>query len=188
MKCHYFLLVTALALFVDVDAFGWDGKAGDEETKKERTVCHRKNETSLQEPRYEMIDDFLLDKYTGNVFYVYVLFSKTEKILLDRESAGSDVVPDHEHVNYQLIVNGTSRIHITCSISSQVTCGTSVTFPLKRRGFSICLRCSEKLNRLVSRALLLPVQNPMLSVACLYPVACAPLTCPVPPRILYADK
>lgn len=36
MKCHYFLLVTALALFVDVDAFGWDGKAGDEETKKER--------------------------------------------------------------------------------------------------------------------------------------------------------
>ncbi len=104
MKCHYFLLVTALALFVDVDAFGWDGKAGDEETKKERTVCHRKNETSLQEPRYEMIDDFLLDKYTGNVFYVYVLFSKTEKILLDRESAGSDVVPDHEHVNYQLIV------------------------------------------------------------------------------------
>ncbi len=51
-----------------------------------------------------MIDDFLLDKYTGNVFYVYVLFSKTEKIMLDRESAGSDVVPDHEHVNYQLIV------------------------------------------------------------------------------------
>ena len=104
MKCHYFLLVTALALFVDVAAFGWNGKAGDGETKKERTVCRRKNETSLQEPRYEMIDDFLLDKYTGNVFYVYVLFSKTEKIMLDRESAGSDVVPDHEHVNYQLIV------------------------------------------------------------------------------------
>lgn len=104
MKCHYFLLVTALALFVDVAAFGWDGKAGDEETKKERTVCRRKNETSLQEPRYEMIDDFLLDKYTGNVFYVYVLFSKAEKIMLNRESAGSDVVHDHEHVNYQLIV------------------------------------------------------------------------------------
>ncbi len=35
MKCHYFLLVMALALFVDVDAFGWDGKAGDEETRKD---------------------------------------------------------------------------------------------------------------------------------------------------------
>lgn len=105
MKCRCFLLVTALVLAADVAASGWDGKEGADEHKKEKLECCRKNETSLQGPRYEMIDDFLLDKYTGDVFYVYVFFSKAEKILLNRESADSDVVPDQEHVNYQLIVN-----------------------------------------------------------------------------------
>ena len=166
MKCHYFLLVTALALFVDVAAFGWDGKAGDEETKKERTVCRRKNETSLQEPRYEMIDDFLLDKYTGNVFYVYVLFSKTEKIMLNRESAGSDVVPDHEHVNYQLIVKRdvTDSYYLLNLVSGDMWYIRNVSS--KKQGFSICLRCWEKWNRLVSRALWLPGPNSVFFLSC----------------------
>ncbi|MCM1178607.1 MAG: hypothetical protein NC335_12855 [Bacteroides sp.] len=107
-----FLLVPALALAMNASAFAWNAPEtasdGADDIKKEllkALSAGRKCETSLGLPRYEMLDSYFIDKYTGDVYYINVQMSKVEKILLERESAVTDVVASGECVNYQLLAN-----------------------------------------------------------------------------------
>lgn len=104
MKClNNSLLVAALVLAMNVPAFALENNGMQSDDKKENPELFKKVETSLQGAQYEMLDNYCLDKYTGDVYYVDVRINRIQRVLLSRESVETDIVPSPRSVNYQLL-------------------------------------------------------------------------------------
>lgn len=107
-RCLAYLLCAAFCLCASVmHASAWSNCSVKDDDSSKGKGCpgvFKKTETSLQEPRYEMLGPYFLDKYTGDVYYINMRWSTVQRVLLKRERVDTDIVPSSGCVNYQMII------------------------------------------------------------------------------------
>lgn len=83
-----------------------------------KVVSGFKDETSLSSVRFERLDEYILDKYTGEVSFLQFVFGKPERIMVKTTEKSRTDTACKETVNYQLMVDRKSKCYYLMNINS----------------------------------------------------------------------